>query len=490
MNEKFVTYITAIRSRCKPIILPFFAIFFVISLELLKNYDLGFYYYLLILAVLTLIGTVFKKDRIATSILLTVCLIKEPHLTHYQAIRNELPKKLYLEPISVRGKIVNNIPASSAGSNEIKIRGQLGSIKKVQDIIIYKTNRTGESINKDEFINCKLDSSNLKSFNTSLDGILDVYKSNTPFRFFLNNKTNEHYCLSPTSTKDEKRDVLIRSLDSNSRASLFLLYASCLGEGGQLETWIIDLFKNTGLYHLLVVSGFHLGLLLILSHYITGLLIHFYPRILFSLPKSTVKSIIGIGLTIFFLLVCETGKPLIRSAIVAFCMAFSVIFNRRQNIFIGLSWSLVLLSLLYPLCIFEAGVQLSYGAILGVLLGSRYANRFKKQDLETEVLSSLKLPTSYKEKFKQFIIQSFFSSLGAFIFVSPIQYYWFQTFSLWSLPFNILFGAAFSYLVVLPGFFILAALWMNPEVGIFILKIYSPVIEMNIKSINYLWELL
>jgi predicted membrane metal-binding protein len=82
-------------------------------------------------------------------------------------------------------------------------------------------------------------------------------------------------------------------------------------------------------------------------------------------------------------------------------MAFSVIFNRRQNIFIGLSWSLVILSLLYPLCIFEAGVQLSYGAILGVLLGSSYANRYKKQDLETEVLSSLKLPSGYKEKFKE-----------------------------------------------------------------------------------------
>ena len=205
------------------------------------------------------------------------------------------------------------------------------------------------------------------------------------------------------------------------------------------------------------------------------------------MPEKSLKAIIGILFTITFLSVCEIGKPLARSAIIAFCISFSTIFNRRQSVLTSLIWSLVILTLIYPFCIFEAGVQLSYAAISGVVLGSMCAKKFDPSDLELQLLYT---EPSYLSKAKQFFVQSFFCSLGAFIFITPIQYYWFNTFSLYSLPFNICFALLFSYLVVLPGFFVLIVIWTCPSLGIFSLKLHSYLVIGLINTINYLWVLL
>lgn len=487
-------FIAGLYSYGKSIFLPVLLILLLISVELTKNLLGEAIVFLLFPALVCLFYTRGKGPSVFKSFLICLFLylstfVQSSNLLRYKHIAQHIPFDLYQEPITLTGKIENTVPASAPNVSEIKLRGFMGNSNKIE---LYKILLPAFPGSKMQFMEsgakivCKVDASNLRAPNNSLANIIDLYKRETPFQFYLTNKTGEHYCRNVNKEILSKKELTFNNLSSGSRSTLALLYASCLGEGGQIETWMTDLFKNTGLYHLLVVSGFHLGLLLILSGAITKICLRIFPSFICKLPEKSIKSLIGIVLTIFFLSLCEAGKPLVRSAIIAFCMAFSVIFNRQQGIVTSLIWSLVILTVIYPFCIFEAGVQLSYGAICGVIIGSRYAARFKTSDLELTL--SVYSPPSILIIVKEFFIDSFFCSLGAFVFVSPIQYYWFETFSLYSLLFNILFAVPFSYLIVLPGFFVLIFIWASPSLGVILLNAHSFVVTWLIDTINYLWN--
>lgn len=420
-----------------------------------------------------------------------LCSLKPTQLTRYQELINFIPYKLYLEPVSLNGRIKSYLPSRGPGTSEIGLKGIIGNSKKTEEFKIIATDIPAPGkvdMEVGASVRCRLDSSNLKNPPHSIANIIELYRRDTPFQFYLNNKTGEHFCKVLTKQKLNKREHIFKTLSPDARGTLALLYATCLGEGGQIENWLKDLFKNTGLYHLLVVSGFHLGLLLILSGGLNFLLLRAFPKLIYLIPEKSLKAGIGIALTILFLMICETGKPLIRSAIIAFSLSFSVIFNRRQGVAVSLLWSLVILSLIYPFCICEPGVQLSYGAITGVILGSRYAKRFAPSELERALLDYSE--PSHLDQVKEFFINSFFCSLGAFLFVSPIQYFWFGTFSVYSLLFNVIFAVPFSYLVVLPGFFVLIFLWAWPELGLVLLGVHSWIVVRVVGAICWVWEVL
>ncbi len=464
---------------------------YVFFAELSKN--LSSHTFSLLAAVLLIVAMYFSKfkNKWVISIVILLSSLRPTQLSRYEEQLEFIRYRLYLEPVSLTGIIVSYLPSSTPGSSEIEIYGYIGNSSKIEEFKVttpdFLSARTSY-LELGTSIKCRLDSSNLKKPPNSIANIIELYRKDTPFQFFVNNKTGEHFCDVGMNNKIPQREKIFKMLGPDARGTLALLYASCLGEGGQIERWLKDLFKNTGLYHLLVVSGFHLGLILILSGGLNYLILKSFPKLIYFIPKKSLKAVIGIVLTILFLSICETGKPLIRSAIIAFTISFSAIFNRKHGVTLGLLWSLAILSLIYPFCICEPGVQLSYGAITGVILGSNYAKRLAPTQIE-QVLFDYSMP-SFFDKIKEFFISSFFCSLGAFLFVSPIQYFWFGTFSVYSLLFNVIFAVPFSYLVVLPGFFVLIALWAWPQLGMVLLVVHSWIVVRVVGAISLLWEML
>lgn len=150
-----------------------------------------------------------------------------------------------------------------------------------------------------------------------------------------------------------------------------ILAALTLGEKSTLHQETRDLFSETGTSHILALSGLHLGILFFIFRFV--FLQHIRRRSLFIASNLTLVA----ALWIFVLLV---GAPLslIRSAWMLTLLQIGLALQRTQNASLNhLSFAALSILLYSPLALFDVGFQLSFAAVLSIILLGQYLwNRF------------------------------------------------------------------------------------------------------------------
>jgi len=145
------------------------------------------------------------------------------------------------------------------------------------------------------------------------------------------------------------------SLEDRSRG---LLQALLLGYRGNIDSDTYRAFRKTGLLHFISLSGMHMGILIGIIYWLckaVGLL---------KRARATI-CIIAIGI---FLLIVPPRAPILRVAIICSVYCVSFFFRRRSNSINTLSLAAIILLLIRPTQLFEAGWQLSFAAVFGLLL--------------------------------------------------------------------------------------------------------------------------
>lgn len=184
-----------------------------------------------------------------------------------------------------------------------------------------------------------------------------------------------------------------------------------------------DTFKDLGILHVLAISGLHMALL--------------FSGTFMLLTKLKLRERTAYALTLLISLcfVWLTGMSI--SACRAFIM-FSVLVLGRVVGYKGdginsLALSAFLMCCIRPLSLFQVGFQLSFGALLGIML-------FSKPIVTGPVIWLRKM------------IQV---SVGAFLITAPIMCYHFYTLNVYTLIMNILFVPLMSLIMVLGVFGVL-----------------------------------
>ena len=145
------------------------------------------------------------------------------------------------------------------------------------------------------------------------------------------------------------------SLEDRSRG---LLEALLLGYRGNIDSKTYEDFRKTGLLHFISLSGMHLGILI-------GIIWWLCKTAGLMKPVRAIICIIAIGI---FLLIVPPRPPTVRAAIIGWVFCASFLFRRRFNSLNTLSLAAIILLLIRPTQLFEAGWQLSFAAVLGLLL--------------------------------------------------------------------------------------------------------------------------
>jgi len=135
-----------------------------------------------------------------------------------------------------------------------------------------------------------------------------------------------------------------------------------LGYRGNIDSTTYRAFRKTGLLHFISLSGMHLGILV---------------GIIWWLCKTAglmkrARAAICITAICIFLLIVPPRAPTLRAAIICCVFCVSFFFHRYSNPINTLSLAAIILLLIRPTQLFEAGWQLSFGTVLGILL---FANR-------------------------------------------------------------------------------------------------------------------
>jgi len=148
-----------------------------------------------------------------------------------------------------------------------------------------------------------------------------------------------------------------------------LLEALLLGRRRDIDSDTYLAFRRTGLLHFISLSGMHMGILIAT--------VWWFAKVIGLLKRGrSVICIIAIGV---FLLIVPARAPTVRAAIIGWVLCASFLFRRRSNPVNALSLAAIILLLIRPAQLFEAGWQLSFATVLGILLFTDKIEGFLRQ---------------------------------------------------------------------------------------------------------------
>ena len=142
---------------------------------------------------------------------------------------------------------------------------------------------------------------------------------------------------------------------------LAVFNALLLGQRQDISNELYQAYANAGAVHVLAVSGLHIGIILLLLNFI------FKP--LERIAKGNlIKTLVLIFLLWTYAVLAGLSPSVIRAVTMFSFFAIGMNLNRPTNALNTLFSSMLVLLLIAPSLLFEVGFQLSYTAVLGIIL--------------------------------------------------------------------------------------------------------------------------
>ena len=140
-----------------------------------------------------------------------------------------------------------------------------------------------------------------------------------------------------------------------------ILVALLTGKKDQIEESTSNTMRNTGVIHILAVSGLHVGIIFAIIHFIMG------PIRKTAAGKWVFLAMMIVILTCFAFIAGLTPS-VNRAAIMLSIIQLGKTLNRQSNTLNHVFLSMFILLIVNPYNLFDTGFQLSYAAVLGIVL--------------------------------------------------------------------------------------------------------------------------
>ena len=214
--------------------------------------------------------------------------------------------------------------------------------------------------------------------------------------------------------------ILDRIKNNNENTNFQILNAVLVGDKTSLEKEIKDSFRISNLSHMLAISGAHFGFIIIFCTFLVK-----------RLKFKRLGQIITIFLIVFFMTLTGMTPSVVRAGIMALISILSSILKRKTDIYTSLAIALFIQIINNPYVIFDVGLQLSFGGVLGIALFTKPIEEKLNRIKELKINSALAV------------------TLGANIIIMPIMMYQFSTISLTFVISNLLAGSLLGAIMIL-----------------------------------------
>ncbi len=217
-----------------------------------------------------------------------------------------------------------------------------------------------------------------------------------------------------------------------------LLAGILLGNDNGLSEDLQQAFKNTGTAHIIAISGFNIAI-------IAALFVALFSRLL-GPRRGAVAAVLGI---IIYTILVGASPSVVRAAIMGTLAIFARQVGRRQFALNTLTFTAVIMAILNPNVLWDAGFQLSIFATLGLILYAQpmqdAAVRFFARFVHSETAKKIAEP----------IAEFFLFTLAAQLTTLPIMAWHFGRISLVSLIANPFILPAQPLVMILGGLAVL-----------------------------------
>jgi len=220
------------------------------------------------------------------------------------------------------------------------------------------------------------------------------------------------------------------SLDKESAS---IAKAVLLGNRSQLDEEFVKDFAESGLIHILAISGLHVGI------FLAPFWLIFHLLKLSPLWKFLLTTIV----LVFFILLTGARPSVLRASLVVTIFMGGAVSRRRSSLLNAISFSAVVILLRNPTSLFDIGTQLSFLSVFGIFVASRWMNLFD----ETPSLSKIEeIIEEHRgdwfrlgKKLGKRFFQAMLISFGIWVTILPILVHTFHLVSVAGLFVNVFF---------------------------------------------------
>ncbi len=337
------------------------------------------------------------------------------------------------ETTYISGKVIST-PVSENGYTTFTVKSEnISGANKTLKIDVTLPENSAEEIKLYDFVSMdEAEFSVIKNENNrpdityAADGIILSAYSNEANVLWHSERTPFYYCLRFKEIISQKISDYMHT-DTGG-----LLKGMLFGDSSDIEYNTLKSFRNSGIAHLLAVSGLHTSLW-------CGLLILLLKLI--RVPKKA-RNVICIIFLIAFCVVSAFTPSVIRASLMMFVVLIAPFFKRKPDSLNSLGFAVTFLLLCNPYIIMSVSFQLSVTSTLGVLLASDYETKIHKKTQNLK-LKPLKNTCDY-------ILSSLLISISAGIFTLPVSSYYFNVFSIIS-PLTNIFCVKLAFYGMLSG---------------------------------------
>ncbi len=214
--------------------------------------------------------------------------------------------------------------------------------------------------------------------------------------------------------------------------------ALLIGYKEDLDKDVVQEYSNTGVVHIIAISGMHLGLIYVV-------LVWLFSRIPVIKKYAVLKVVLILSCLWLFSLITGASASVMRSAVMFTCIIIGKTFFKQATIYNALGASAFLLLCYDPYLLWDVGFQLSYFAVAGIVwLQKPIFNLFfvkNKQLREVWQMCSI--------------------TIAAQVLTFPICIYYFHQFPNLFLVTNLL-SVPLSTIILFTEIFLIVFAWFHP----------------------------
>ena len=203
-----------------------------------------------------------------------------------------------------------------------------------------------------------------------------------------------------------------------------------------------EAYRDSGLAHVLSISGLHLGLAGLGIFFVVRALLALSPTLALTQPIKKWAAVAAFLSASFYLLISGGGSPAVRSHLMLSAMLLGVIADRPALSMRAVAIAAVLILAFLPDEIINPGFQMSFSAVIGLIaLAEWAASRPRRDEPRGRVLGVLRTSRRY-------VLGMLAASLVATLATTPFAIYHFDRAASYSLLANLLAEPIVAFVIM------------------------------------------
>jgi competence protein ComEC len=225
----------------------------------------------------------------------------------------------------------------------------------------------------------------------------------------------EGHPLLAKSIQFRKKGINLLKKAGYRAGELALLTALVFGDDDHIEREISILFADTGVLHILSVSGLHIGIVILALQALLKL-------VLPSKSFDVLRGLLLVSAIWCYALLTGMSSPVVRACMMCTLFVAGGLMKRKGQAINLLCASALVMLCIKPMWLFDVGFQLSFLAITGIFLAQPWIEKF----------------TEHPSRPVKLVMQTSIASLAATLLTLPVCLSEFHRFSWYFIPANLL----------------------------------------------------